>query len=89
MKAGELYGTNSVAQQAVASAWRDVGIRIPGAPTGARSRGPSRGRSGEVGRDAEPSKHTDTLVALTKRVEALAAQLKTLAKDVNALKEKK
>jgi Zn-dependent metalloprotease len=89
VKAGELYGANSVEQQAVASAWREVGIRIPGAPTGARSRGPSRGRSGEAGREAEPSKHADTLVALTKRVEALAAQLKTLAKDVNTLKEKK
>jgi Zn-dependent metalloprotease len=88
-KAGELYGTNSVEQQAVASAWREVGIRIAGAPTGARTRGPSRGRSGEAGRDAEPSKQTDTLVTLTKRVEALAAQLKTLAKDVNTLKEKK
>jgi Zn-dependent metalloprotease len=89
VKAGELYGANSVEQQAVASAWREVGIRIPGAPTGARSRGPSRGRGGEAGREPEPSKHTDTLVALTKRVEALAAQLKTLAKDVNTLKEKK
>jgi Zn-dependent metalloprotease len=89
VKAGELYGANSVEQQAVTSAWREVGIRIPGAPTGARSRGPSRGRSGEAGREAEPSKHADTLVALTKRVEALAAQLKTLAKDVNTLKEKK
>ncbi len=89
LKAGELYGTNSVAQQAVASAWREVGIRIPGAPTGARGRETSRGRSGEVGRDAEPSKKIDTLVALTKRVEALATQLKTLAKDVNTLKEKK
>jgi Zn-dependent metalloprotease len=89
VKAGELYGTNSVAQLAVASAWREVGIRIPGAPVGARGRGPSRGRSAEAGRDVDPSEHIDTLAALTKRVEALGAQFRTLAKNVNTLKERK
>jgi Zn-dependent metalloprotease len=89
LKAGELYGTNSAEQQAVASAWREVGIRIAGAPAGVRGRGPSGGRRGEAGRSAEPARNSDTLVALIKKVEALAAQLKTLAKDVNALKEKK
>jgi len=89
MKAGELYGTNGSEQQAVAEAWREVGIRITGVSARARGRGPSRGPSGTGGRDAEPAKDGDTLAALTKQIEALAAQVKTLAKDVKALKEKR
>lgn len=89
MKAGQLYGTDSVQQQAVAEAWREVGVRITGVLAGARGRGPSRGRSGTSGRRAEPAKDGDTLAALTKQIAALAAQVKTLAKDVQALKEKK
>lgn len=89
MKAGQLYGTDSVQQQAVAEAWREVGIRITGVLAGARGRGLSRGRSGTFGRSAEPAKDGDTLAALTKQIEALAAQVKTLAKDVQTLKEKK
>jgi Zn-dependent metalloprotease len=88
MKAGQLYGTNGAEQQAVAEAWREVGIRITGVPAGARGRGPGRGRGGEAGRGAEPAKNGDTLAALTKQIEALAAQVKTLARDVKALKEK-
>lgn len=76
MKAGQLYGTGSSQQQAVAAAWREVGIRI----SSARSRGLSRGRSGAEG---------DSLAALTNQIEALAAQVKMLSKDVNLLKEKK
>lgn len=88
LKAGQLYGTNSTEQQAVASAWWEVGIRITGVLAGARGRGPSRGQSDKAGRVPEPDKYSDTLVALTKQVEALAAQVKILAKDVKTLKEK-
>jgi Zn-dependent metalloprotease len=37
-KAGQLYGMGSVEQQAVQSAWREVGIRISEVPTGVASR---------------------------------------------------
>ncbi|WP_341531916.1 M4 family metallopeptidase (plasmid) [Nostoc sp. UHCC 0302] len=68
MKAGQMYGPNSIQQQAVASAWRQVGIRI----AGARSWGPSKGRNGTA--------DGDSLVALTKQIESLASQVKTLTK---------
>lgn len=89
MKAGQLYGTDSVQQQAVAEAWREVGIRITGVLAGARGRGLSRGRGGTFGRSTEPAKDGDTLAGLTKQIEALSAQVKTLAKEVQALKQKK
>ncbi len=77
-KAGELYGTGSAEQQAVLTAWREVGIRISGVLAGggtARRRGmPAAGRE------------VDTLAALSKQIEALSAQVKTLVKDVGALK---
>ena len=48
-KAGDLYGTNSLEQQAVLTAWREVGIRISGVRAG---RGATR-RRGVPGADRE------------------------------------
>ena len=79
-KAVTLYGTGSAEQQAVAAAWRDVGIRISGTLGGL---GSSRSRSGVAGRE------TDAPATLAKQIEALSAQVKALAKDVAALKGKK
>lgn len=78
-KAGELYGAGSNEQQAVHAAWKEVGIRISGVPTLAFR------RRGEI---AERSQNGDSLAALTKQIESLAAQVKTLVKDVKALKDK-
>lgn len=76
-KAGQLYG--STEQGVVLSAWREVGIRISGSsPPGAR--GSLRTPGGPSG---------DGLAALTKQIEAMAVQLKALAKDVADLKKKK
>jgi Zn-dependent metalloprotease len=88
MKAGQLYGTNGTEQQAVAGAWREVGIRITGVAA-VRGRGPMKGPGGQASRGAEPAKSGDTLAALAKQIEALAAQVRSLARDVKALKEKK
>ena len=74
-KAGLLYG--SAEQAAVLSAWREVGIRISGVSPAARPSPRSSGREG------------DGLAALMKQIEALSGQLKTLTKDVAALKGKK
>ena len=79
-KAGELYGAGSAEQQAVLTAWREVGIKISGA---AASRGRAPVPAGNAGRDA------DTLVALNKKIETLAARVQSLAKEVGALKGKK
>ena len=93
-KAGQLYGTGGDEQQTVAEAWRDVGIRITGAPAAARGRGPSRGvpntNSGRGGRGpVSTPTGGDTLAALTKQIADLATQVKALAKDVKILKDKK
>ena len=78
-KAGQLYGTASDEQQAVHAAWKEVGIKISGVPTVA-----TRLRAGSSGKS-----DADSLSTLTKQIEALATQVKTLAKDVKAIKDKK
>ena len=77
-QAGTMYGENSAEQQAVFAAWKDVGIRISGVHTGSARNAKTTATGG-----------SDTLAALTKQIESLAAQLKSLAKDVGALKNKK
>jgi hypothetical protein len=74
-KAGQLYG--SAEQAAVLSAWREVGIRISGVSPSARVGSGSSMRDG------------DSLADLMKQIENLSGQLKTLSKDVAALKKKK
>jgi Zn-dependent metalloprotease len=72
-KAGILYGTASAEQQAVLSAWREVGIQIAGVP-------PGKGGGG---------KPEDSLQALAQKLETLSAQVKVLTKDMSALKGRK
>jgi Zn-dependent metalloprotease len=81
LKAGHLYGTGSDEQQTVADAWREVGIRITGIPVGAQNRPPQMRRV--------PETSGDSLAALTRQIEALAGQVKTLTRDVKSLKDKK
>jgi hypothetical protein len=77
-KAGAMYG--AVEQQAVQEAWREVGIRITGALTaGATARS----------RAAAPEREAESLAALGRQIEALSTQVKTLVKDVAALKGKR
>jgi len=75
-----LYG--AAEQQAVLTAWREVGVPISAGLTRA---GSARGRAAlaGVGREA------DTLAALTKQIEVLSGQVTALAKEVGALKGKK
>jgi Zn-dependent metalloprotease len=77
--AGDLFGAGGTEQDAVLDAWREVGIRITGAPAGTR-RGPvvasGKGREANVG-------------TLAKQIQALSAQVTALAKDVSALKARK
>lgn len=84
-KAGQLFGCDE--QRAVAEAWREVGIRLAGVPTGGRTRRPGRARETDEGR-AAPAEYGDSLTALSKQIESLTVQVKTLSRDVKALKEK-
>jgi Zn-dependent metalloprotease len=84
-KAGELYRVGSPEQQAIVAAWREVGIKITGAPQvvaiGSRGRwSPTAGGGG----GAEP----DRLAALARQIEEISNQVKALSKDVGALKKR-
>jgi Zn-dependent metalloprotease len=73
----ERYGT--AAQQAVLSAWKEVGIRITGVPAGLASK---RGKGSSAGAGRE----WDGLAALTKQIETLSNEVKSLSRDVAGLK---
>lgn len=79
-QAGQLYGAGSKEQKAVADAWRDVGLRttevserVPGGP--ASRRAPGR------------AKDEDVYEALIDQIQALAAEVKTLGKEIKGLKK--
>jgi len=77
LKAGQLYGPNE--QQGVLEAWRDVGIRV-------RATNPA---PAPRTRRVDSAGEGDSLAALTKQIDAMAAQIKALTKEVAAIKGKK
>jgi len=83
LKAGQLYGSQGAEQQAVLSAWKEVGIRISGiralAGTTARMRRPMAEVSN--GRDEDQAE-------VARKVEQLTGQLATLTKQVATLRSK-
>jgi Zn-dependent metalloprotease len=80
--AGQLYGYAE--QQAVLGAWREVGIRISGvvsqAATARRVKAHQQATGGKAYGD-------DSLAALTRQIESLAAQVETLSKTVTGLRD--
>jgi hypothetical protein len=84
LKAGQLYGSQSTEQQAVLSAWKEVGIRISGvrslAGTTVRARRPQMAATSN-GREEDPAE-------VARRIEQLTGQLATLSKEVASLKSK-
>jgi Zn-dependent metalloprotease len=84
LKAGQLYVSNGTEQQAVAAAWKEVGIRISGiqslAGTTARARR-SYAAAGSNGRDEDPAD-------VARKIEQLTGQLATLSKEVASLRSK-
>lgn len=80
MQARTLYGTP--AEQAVADAWNQVGIRVAVSSTVPSTNGHARTRAGAPRED-------DALVALKKQVDALTIQMKTLTKEIAATKTRK
>ena len=83
LKAGQLYGSQSAEQQAVFSAWKEVGIRIPG----------GRPPAGTIDRMRQQvlatagNGHDDD--AVVRKIEQLASQLSVLTKEVAGLKAKR
>lgn len=78
--AGQLFGSQSAQQQAVLSAWKEVGIRISGAPAAA-------GRVlYQLGKAAANGHQDDAEVI--RKIEQLSTQLSKLSKEVAGLRSK-
>jgi Zn-dependent metalloprotease len=80
-QAERLFGANSVEQQAVFDAWRQVGIRI-------RKSAPAAAFSKARAADRRAAREEDALAALTKQIETMSAQIKVLTKEIESLKRK-
>ncbi|MGA9599429.1 MAG: M4 family metallopeptidase [Methylocystis sp.] len=80
-KADQLYGSGGAEQQAVASAWREVGVKISGgrATALARARAP---RSGAARED-------DSYAALKAQISELSQQVAALSRAVDGLKARR
>jgi Zn-dependent metalloprotease len=72
-QADKLFGAGSAQQQAVLSAWKEVGIKISNVPVGAIVR-------------RTPGASGDNLAALTKQIENLSGQVKALSREIASLK---
>jgi len=83
LKAGQIFGSESAEQQAVASAWKEVGIRISGV----------RSLSGTMGRMRRPQAaarngHDQDPADVARKIEQLNVQVSLLSKEVAGLKGK-
>jgi Zn-dependent metalloprotease len=83
LKAGQLYGSQSAEQQAIVSAWKEVGIRISGV----------RSLAGTTGRMRRPQMaasngHDEDSSDIVRRIEQLNVQVSILSKEVASLKSK-
>jgi hypothetical protein len=83
VKAGELYGSQSAEQQAVGSAWKEVGIRISGAQTLAATTSRMRYQPAAA---AANGRHDDS--EMIRKIEQLSGQLSKLSKEVASLRSK-
>ena len=83
IKAGQLYGPQSAEQQAVVSAWKEVGIRISGVQ--ALAAATSRMRYQPAA--ATGNGHHDD-AEMMRKIEQMSSQLSKLSKEVAGLKSK-
>ena len=81
VKAGQLYGTGSTEQKAVAAAWQEVGIGTTGISERTLRAAGLRPGAGRM-------KDEDVYDSLVKQIQTLAAEVKVLAKEIKALKKK-
>jgi Zn-dependent metalloprotease len=83
LKAGQLYGQQSTEQQAVQSAWQEVGIRISSARALA-----GRTAAQPVATAATNGRDVDEAASVVRKIEQLSGQLSKLTKEVAGLKSK-
>jgi Zn-dependent metalloprotease len=81
--AGQLYGAQSAEQQAVVSAWKEVGIRISGVQALAAATSRMRYQPAAA---ASNGHHDDAEVI--RKIEQMSSQLSKLSKEVAGLKSK-
>ena len=82
LEAGQLYGSQSAEQQAVLSAWKEVGIRISGVQALAATTGRMRWQPAAA---AANGRHDDA-AEMMRKIEQLSSQLSKLSKEVAGLK---
>jgi Zn-dependent metalloprotease len=83
VKAGQLYGPQSAEQQAVAAAWKEVGIRISGVQALAAAASRMRYQPAAA---AGNGHHDDA--EMMRKIEQMSSQLSKLSKEVAGLKSK-
>jgi Zn-dependent metalloprotease len=83
IKAGQLYGPQSAEQQAVVSAWKEVGIRISGVQALAAATSRMRYQPAAA---AGNGHHDDA--EMMRKIEQMSSQLSKLSKEVAGLKSK-
>jgi Zn-dependent metalloprotease len=83
VKAGQLYGPQSAEQQAVVSAWKEVGIRISGVQALAAATSRMRYQPATA---AGNGHHDDA--EMMRKIEQMSSQLSKLSKEVAGLKSK-
>ena len=83
LMAEDLYGADSIEQQAVQDAWRQVDIRV--SRMTARRR-PGHRRKGNILLGEQSGHEGDALASLSKHIEMLSDQVSALSKEVSSLK---
>ena len=84
IKALQLSGIQSAEQQAVMSAWKEVGIRI----SGVQALNAAASRVLYQPAAAAANGHHDDSAEVMRKIEQLSSQLSKLSKDVAGLKSK-
>ena len=84
LKAGQLYGSQSAEQQAVLSAWKEVGIRISGVRTLAGTAVRMRRQPAVAASNGRGEAQGE----ITRQIEQLSGQLAMLTKEVASLRSR-
>ncbi|MBN1513108.1 MAG: M4 family metallopeptidase [Phycisphaerae bacterium] len=86
MLAGQMYSAEE--QQAVAEAWREVGITVSGIAAVSRRVAMGKGRMAAASRVAEIARNGGNVSVLSKQYDALAARVRALESGLTPVKQK-